>query len=190
MNRTMSISSCNNHLALAEAIASVMGAVADPRNGLPEPIFELALKLTPMVNVDLLVKDGEGRTLLAWREDRFGAGWHIPGGIIRYGEHSGQRIDFVAREELGASVEPDLLPCDILQYVGRRGHFISLLYRCRLIGDFELPTLFHSGDGTPRHGAIGWIKGLPQSLYPSHEQYASWLVHDRRFDPAGPKEHD
>jgi colanic acid biosynthesis protein WcaH len=35
----------------------------------------------------------KGRTLLTWRDDEsFGAGWHVPGGIIRYKETAADRI--------------------------------------------------------------------------------------------------
>lgn len=54
-----------------------------PEKGLPEPVFEFVSSVTPMVNVDLLVRDENNRILLSWREDKFsGNVWHIPGGII------------------------------------------------------------------------------------------------------------
>jgi colanic acid biosynthesis protein WcaH len=44
-------------------------------------------KLTPLVNVDLLIKHAKGRTLLSWRNDGCsGTGWHIPAGIVRFRE--------------------------------------------------------------------------------------------------------
>jgi colanic acid biosynthesis protein WcaH len=44
-----------------------------------------------MVNVDLFISDDQGRVLLTWRDDEiFGAGWHIPGGMIRYKETAGR----------------------------------------------------------------------------------------------------
>ncbi len=76
-----------------------------PQEGLPEPVFEFVSSVTPMVNVDLLVRDKDGRILLAWREDKFsGKVWHIPGGIIRFQESMETRIHKVAQQELGAEI--------------------------------------------------------------------------------------
>ena len=59
----------------------------DPNGGLPEELFLFVSRLVPMVNVDLFISDDQGRVLLTWRDDEiFGAGWHIPGGMIRYKE--------------------------------------------------------------------------------------------------------
>ena len=56
-----------------------------PETGLPEEIFMGVSKMTPITNVDLLIKDSKNRCLLAWRDDEYaGTGWHIPGGVIRY----------------------------------------------------------------------------------------------------------
>jgi colanic acid biosynthesis protein WcaH len=73
-------------MRLEEHIAAIEAAVADPRGGLPEPIFRLLARLTAMVNVDLLVRNDRRETLLTWRQDDLYRGWHIPGGIIRYKE--------------------------------------------------------------------------------------------------------
>lgn len=62
-------------------IEGIRDYIDDPRNGLPEELFLFATEITPMVNVDLLVRDDEGRILLAWRDDDiYGTGWHVPGG--------------------------------------------------------------------------------------------------------------
>ncbi|MDD5746082.1 MAG: NUDIX hydrolase, partial [Candidatus Omnitrophica bacterium] len=66
---------------IAQAIAVLNEKVTNPSAGLPQELFYYISSITPMINVDLLVKDEKGRTLLAWRDDRYsGRGWHIPGG--------------------------------------------------------------------------------------------------------------
>ena len=76
-----------------EAAACVRRAAGDPSDGLPEPIFELASSIVPMINVDLFVQDRQGRILMVWREDPIcGCGWHIPGGIIRFQESIVERL--------------------------------------------------------------------------------------------------
>jgi colanic acid biosynthesis protein WcaH len=101
----------------------------------------LFISRTPLVNVDLLIQDNRDRTLLTWLHDEFcGAGWHVPGGIIRYKELAADRIRACAREELGADVSSDpallLVSEDILPQ-GARGHYIALLYRCRLLSALD-----------------------------------------------------
>src|SRR3954468_12500882 len=127
-----------------EALEAWLG---DARDGLPEEVFRFVSRLTPLVNVDLLVKDGEGRTLLTWRDDHFyGPGWHVPGSIIRYKEPAIDRVHQCAREELGAEVDPTLMPIFVMESIvgdRTRGHFISLLFECRLL------TGPHQGRRTP-----------------------------------------
>src|SRR4030042_2731238 len=74
-------------LNIAEAIAALDRQVPNPSAGLPEELFLYISRTTPLVNVDLLIKDENGRTLLAWRDDQYsGKGWHVPGGIGRFKE--------------------------------------------------------------------------------------------------------
>lgn len=158
-----------------DAIAT---SIPDPRGGLPDPVFNFVLKVTPMINVDLLIRDGAGRTLLAWREDPYGIGWHIPGGIIRYRERAETRIAAVAKSELGATVEAEPLPCDVGQFLhSRRGHFISLLYRSKLTSDIDARLLLQ--EGQPNNGTLGWIEGVPAELYPANRMYEGWLASPR-----------
>lgn len=59
--------------------------IKNPSKGLPEDIFLFVTRITPMISVDLLIKNEQNQTLLTWRDDGYWpAGWHIPGSIIRY----------------------------------------------------------------------------------------------------------
>ena len=69
---------------------------------LPLDLFLIISSLTPIINVDLLIRNEKKQILLAWRNDvPFGNGWHIPGGIIRFKETFHQRIQRVAQLEIG-----------------------------------------------------------------------------------------
>ena len=61
---------------------------------IPKDIFLLSSRLSPVLNVDLLIKDESGRILLSWRDDPYvtGPGWHIPGGIVRLKENFSRSI--------------------------------------------------------------------------------------------------
>ena len=107
-------------------------------------MFKFILKVTTVVSTDLLIQASLG-VLLAWREDDFGSGWHIAGGIIRLHEPAVNRIAEVARPELGATVDVDTSPCEIQQFFSRRGHFVSLLYRCQLTSRFSHSLIHQLG---------------------------------------------
>jgi len=94
-----------------EAIEVLNAHISNPSMGLPEDIFQFFSRNTPMVNVDLLIKDENGRTLLSWRGTQFsGVGWHVPGGIVRYKESLEYRIQKVAEIEIGSAVKFDPVP--------------------------------------------------------------------------------
>ncbi len=110
-----------------EAIKFLDKQIKNPSQGLPEEIFLFASKIVPMVNVDLLIKDENGRTLLAWREDELYNGWHLPGGIIRFKEKMETRLKKVSKSEIGVMVKFDTVPIAINKIMWKkniRGHLI------------------------------------------------------------------
>ena len=160
---------------LAAYRTAVRAGRADPSRGLPDAVFQFALDIVPMVNVDLLVRDTAGRTLLAWRVDAFGRGWHVPGGIIRRGESFADRIAAVARLELGTTVAHEAAPCRVSQLPNDgRGHFVSLLFRCALAAPIP-PGALAEPSSEPFAGALAWRAGAPDALYPAHEIYRALL---------------
>jgi ADP-ribose pyrophosphatase YjhB (NUDIX family) len=151
----------------------------EPSAGLPESLFLLVSRLTPLVNVDLLVQVERRGTLLTWREDEFyGAGWHVPGGIIRYKETAEDCIRATAQRELGASVEFDPQPVAVIQAIEprrrERGHFISLLYRCRLTAP-PAEALRFTG-AAPQRGQWAWHAHCPPDLIPAQAPYRRFLT--------------
>jgi colanic acid biosynthesis protein WcaH len=120
-----------------QALDTLSAWANDPRRGLPEELFLFVSGLVPIINVDLLIRDDAERILLTWRDDRhYGAGWHVPGGIIRFGEPAEDRLRITAARELGAEIDFDPAPLAVEQFLHpewkQRGHFVTLLYRCRL----------------------------------------------------------
>jgi hypothetical protein len=98
-------------MMLQEAITRLDDLVPNPQNGLPDELFLFISRMTPLINVDLLIKDAQGRTLLTWRDDVFyGAAWHVPGGIIRYKERAADRIQNCAAEEKGVPSSSNPFP--------------------------------------------------------------------------------
>ena len=162
--------------AIIEQLKSLIG---NPSQGLPEEIFLFVTSVTPMVNVDLLIKDERHRTLLTWREDAFyPPSWHIPGGIIRHKETFCDRIHAVAQSELGAKVvfRPEPLAMNEVMHPQQttRNHFISFLYECMLVGPLD-DKLRYGGTGKPRAGEWAWHEKCPDNLIPVHEMYRKFL---------------
>jgi colanic acid biosynthesis protein WcaH len=162
---------------LRAAIARLESAIGDPHDGLPSEVFLFVSRITPLVNVDLLIQDDRGRTLLTWREDEFfGAGWHVPGGIIRYKESFADRIQACAAEELGVVVSHEGAPLIVLEGFApqpTRGHAISFLFRCQLIG---APDEQRRADPSkPSAGQWRWHDGVPQDLLAAQREYAPFF---------------
>lgn len=165
---------------LHEHIAAIEAAVADPRQGLPDAVFALLTRLTPMANVDLLIRNDRRETLLTWRDDGLYRGWHIPGGIIRYKERMAARVAAVARLELGAAVTIKGEPIAVNEVIHLervvRGHFIAFLFECELDGRLD-ERLAYAG-GAPVHGQWAWHGACPPDLIASHEMYRRFLDHE------------
>ena len=156
-----------------DAIRLLEENVPNPSLGLPDELFYYLSRLTPLVNVDLLIKDEKGRTLLAWRDDPFcGKGWHIPGGIVRFREKIEDRIKKVAKDEIGARIRFDPVPIASNQLIHpelkSRSHFISLLYKCFLPSTF-VPK--NKGLSSLDIGYLKWHDSCPSDLIKYHKKY-------------------
>ena len=161
---------------LTEAIATLDELAGSGEGGLPEELFFLVSRLTPLVNVDLLIQDEKKRTLLTWRDDDFfGRGWHLPGGVIRYKERAVDRIQKCAGEELGVGVNFEPSPSVIVETVEERrtrGHFISLLYKCTLQGE---PDSERKAGELPRVGEWAWHEHCPDNILKVQQVYRKYF---------------
>jgi ADP-ribose pyrophosphatase YjhB (NUDIX family) len=159
------------------AIETLEAAIGDPGAGLPEDVFLFVSRITPLINVDLLIQDDRSRTLLTWRDDEFfGAGWHVPGGIIRYKESAAERVRACARDELGTAVSFDAAPVMVMESIGAqssRGHSVSLLYRCRLLGAPDETR--RAASDRPSAGEWRWHDRCPADLIAAQNEYARFF---------------
>ncbi|MBU4300072.1 NUDIX domain-containing protein [archaeon] len=162
---------------ITNAIDFLEKHVPNPSAGLPDELFYYISKTTPLVNVDLLIKDEKGRTLLSWRNDKYcGKGWHVPGGIVRFKETLEERVKKVAETEIGAGVTFETTPIAINQCILQdrdiRGHFISILYKCHIPGTF-IPK--NKGCSRDDAGYLMWHDSSPNNLIKFHERYRKYL---------------
>ena len=160
-------------------IGILKSLITNPERGLPEEVFLWVSSLTPMVNVDLLIRNKKGEVLLTWREKmfHFSPGWHIPGGIVRYKERMAKRIREVARSELGAEVswkpEPLAIKELIIPDLKERGHFISFLFDCCLLSPPREDLRYRKGE--PEAGQWRWFSTCPSDLLEVHRIYREFL---------------
>jgi colanic acid biosynthesis protein WcaH len=81
--------------------------------------FRQAVDMLPLVSIDLLVRDGQGRYLLGLRSNPPAQGsWFVPGGRIRKGETRQHALRRLAAEELGL-----VLPAEDWHFKGVYEHF-------------------------------------------------------------------
>lgn len=151
--------------------------IDNPMQGLPEDVFLFLSEMTPLPNVDLLVRDKTGCILLAWRNDPWwGSGWHIPGGIIRLKETFEERIQKTAQKELGTTVLYEKEPIEIRQIINKefksRGHHITLVFECRVPDDYQIDN----GNLTEHDtGFLRWHDHFPNQMLQCHEFYRKYF---------------
>ena len=160
-------------MIINDAIEFLNNKITNPEEGLPDEVFYFISRITPLVNVDLLIKDENGRTLLSWRDDQYcGKGWHIPGGIVRCRETFEARIKKVAENEIGSDIDFNPIPIAINQLIHpdrkTRSHFVSILYKCSLPNTF-VPQ--NKGVSPNDVGYIKWHNDCPNDLIKFHEIY-------------------
>jgi len=142
--------------------------IKNPNSGLPEEVFLFTSRITPMVNVDLIIRNNNNEILLTWRGgDYYSPGWHVPGGIVRYKESMYERINHVAKIELGTEVEFNLSPIMVNEVIRsperlNRGHFLSFLFECKL----KKPPIQQE-----KYGEYRWFKKCPENIIPVHTMY-------------------
>lgn len=163
------------HTEFELAVDAIDRLFPDSRAGLPDKLFYLTSRLTPLVNVDLLIVNEYNQKLLTWRADQFyGPGWHLPGGIIRFKESMEQRIAQVAHGELGVRVRADAHPLTVVELMNTdrdiRGHFISILFRCRLV-DVLSQTTHAMRDDHAESGQWRWFDKAPSNLIKPHIRF-------------------
>lgn len=120
-------------------------APSHPR--LPHDVWLGIVRQTPLVSVDLVCEDPQGRVLLGWRENRPARhSWFVPGGAIRKDERVAQALARVLRDELGLAVIPETLPPleslgtwqhlypddNFADEPGTSTHYVVLAWRLRL----------------------------------------------------------
>ncbi len=157
-----------------QVLEGLLAKLSGEGSYLPWPLFRFITEVTATPNVDLVVVDDKKAILMAWRDDPFGSGWHIPGSIIRHREEIAHRILACAAEEFGCELDVVDRPFAIVQIFDDRGHSVSLCFKAKLRGEPGKRVI--NEDEAPQAGDLRWFVRPPEQLYPSHFVYRDVLV--------------
>lgn len=73
---------------------------------LPEKEYTEVVKNTPLVSIDLIIEDAEGKILLGYRLNNPARNtWFVPGGVIRKNEHFIDAFNRISETELGIKIQ-------------------------------------------------------------------------------------
>lgn len=168
---------------IKSSIQKIERFVENPEMGLPEEIFEWVSTVTPLVNVDLLIKDKNKGILMIWRDDDIcGKGWHIPGGIVRFKEPREERIRKTAIKELNTEISFDKEPIavnEIFMPAKIRGHFISFLYQCYLPDSFAAAETMEKEEDDYPSGTRMWHTVSPKNWVKGQRDVYEKLFSDK-----------
>ena len=147
-------------------LEGILDKISGSKAELPPALFRFATDIVATSNVDLLVQDDEKRVLLAWREDAFGTGWHVPGSIIRHREEIAPESKNLLRKSSDViwKSPSDGLRCQIFD---DRGHSVSFCYTATL-RQMPIKALVNAGNA-PQAGACAGLRrsrpALPKPLH-------------------------
>ncbi|CAG9174341.1 GDP-mannose mannosyl hydrolase [Cupriavidus respiraculi] len=149
---------------------------------LPPETFRTVVASTPLVAIDLLVRDGDGRYLVGRRRNPPARGsWFVPGGRIRKDERLAQALQRLCEEELGGGTRVGAAVFrgayehfyDI-NFAGEEGastHYVVLAYEMALEqATAALPEA--------QHGAYRWM--APAELLADPEVHANTRAYFER----------
>lgn len=117
--------------------------------------FLKIIDLTPLVSVDLIVRDPQGRVLVGWRVNRPARdAWFVPGGRVYKGERLGDAFRRITAAELGAAraigeARPlgafeHLYDDNALDAPGVSTHYVVLAYELTVGDGLAPPDAQHS----------------------------------------------
>jgi len=118
--------------------------------------FLEVVRATPLVSIDLIVRDGDGRMLVGMRRNEPAKGtWFVPGGSIRKGETLAEALARISECEIGVTLsEGDVRFAGVYEHFydtnfaevdGISTHYVVLAYVVkRFFSTDDLPDAQHS----------------------------------------------
>lgn len=121
--------------------AKFFQVIEQPEMKVDNEKFLKILEATPLVSIDLIIRDEAGRVLLGKRLNRPAQGfWFVPGGRILKGESIAEALARIAKAELAVGLRSCVLsgafdhfyPDNFLGKPGISTHYVVLAYKCEL----------------------------------------------------------
>ncbi len=122
--------------------------------------FLKVIDATPLISIDLILEDNQGKILLGKRVNRPAQGyWFVPGGRIRKNESIAEAIGRISSTELGNTISIynmqllgafDHIYSD--NYLGENSvntHYVVLAYKLKMQNDLEIAS-------DSQHSEIKW----------------------------------
>lgn len=108
-----------------------------------------AVKLVPLVSIDLIIENAKGQILLGMRNNEPAKGfWFVPGGRILKNERIPQALERIAKDELGLKIEycdfefvgvfEHLYPTNFAQKEGFGTHYIVLAHKMKILNNSDI----------------------------------------------------
>lgn len=128
---------------------------------LSDPDFLRIVDGTPLVSIDLILRNAEGKILLGRRTNRPAQGmWFVPGGRIRKNERVSEALLRISRRELGVEIS-----------------------QAKLIGVFDhlYPDNFLGAPGVSTHYVVlgmeaAWPPGASVQADDQHDEFKWWTA--------------
>ncbi len=165
---------------------------------LPAAQFAQACEVLPLVSIDLVLTDDDGRLLLGLRNNAPARGWWFtPGGRIRKNEPLAEARRRIAAEELGLPEAAlrratlmgawDHFYSDSAFDASISTHYVNLALWLHLTAD-ELATLTLPAGDLEQHASWQWMPlaqaAVDEGVHPHVRVYAGWVLGEQRL--AGP----
>lgn len=119
-----------------------------------EDKFKVVLDSTPLISIDLLVEDEQGRFLLGYRKNRPAQHyWFVPGGRIQKNESITSAFKRLTKQELGAEFSIELATLlgpfdhfydDCVFGSDISTHYVAIAYKLKVDNLPTLPDQQHS----------------------------------------------
>jgi colanic acid biosynthesis protein WcaH len=146
---------------------------------LPEDTFKTVIASTPLISIDLVVKNNAGHYLLGYRNNKPAQGyWFVPGGRILKGEHKNDAFSRLVKAELGIDmVINEAIFDDVYEHFYDdyvfgdevSTHYIVLAYQ--VVIDIKLTAL-----PDEQHSQYKWFTKEQLLLADNVHKHSKWYV--------------
>lgn len=141
--------------------------------------FETVVASTPLISIDLLVKNKKGEYLLGLRKNRPAQGyWFVPGGRIQKNETLDAAFQRLAQEELGVQLERSQARYNgLFEHFYKESifgehvstHYVVLAYEVALSDEAYCLD-------AKQHSDMMWVKPENLNQYPVHRYSLNYFI--------------